>query len=858
MATVTWLREAKLLGATDPESYQKELLAILANLGTLSGQAETEAIRILSRARGEVIDRLAQLGLESPSRAMYQRALAGVDQATANMAADLGKSLEALQTQAIGAGFDLAVKPIAGERGLEILASAITQDQLRILSQYSADLIQGLQADIRSKVNAELASVVIGAKSPQSAAVAIGKNLTDKNHFSTIAHRARAIVVTEVGRAQALGTQAGMNTLAATLKAAGDSSVVRKRWLNGHLPGARQTHLEAEARYAPDGSIGPIPVDQLFEIGGFKALYPRDPSLPASESVHCHCVTVTVIDEGSFAAVAQGPPAQAAQAAYTAAKVKAAAPADVATTKGLLGQKAAAFAADPWTAAGLKADKVLKNGQTGYGGTFLAKALGYTDPKKSGFVYDPALGAFKHKLAPDGHQIPKLHHLPDAELKALMAAADLDPGEQGQILTQVAKAKKASPPPAPYAVKKPDVPPPAAPPPAAFIPEPPKPKPIPPPAPVAAPAAAAIPTKTYTAALGELKTRGLVTHPGGHMMRLAPDGNTVQVFTPATGKWVKYNPATDVWHPELGSSGIWVRTAKPRTPKVLPSGEPSPLGVLRPAWDPNVTSPAQGRRLVSGSNTPGAPTATAVFQNRAIDITGTSSLYDATTKLKQHIMTTLARSLDEFDRANPGAVASAFNTYPKKYGRSSFGNTPAEQLADTMINSWAATSGDTHPGSLALQRAAAEVFDLTWPPVGYKGQKGVADAIAAANVYYEANAGLLQTFIRAMHTETQKELARLYPGQNSVRLARGIKRQVATATTSGGTADVMMNPMSSFSVNTQTAIGFAGGKTTLYAEVPFERIIGTALSGFGCFGEFEMVVLGSRAAETVVAVAGRH
>jgi hypothetical protein len=275
-----------------PAEYRRELARLLRTLDTQIDTYADAMEAILDDARRQIIGDLAQLDLDSPSRPMLARALAGVDEALTNMRRRLAGEMTAGTAATFDTGTAIATTPLGAE--FTIAGSAVTTDTLAIASQFSAELIQDISSTARRRINAELTSVMVGARTPGEAAKAIGRNLHDPNHFRTIAHRARAIVVTELGRAQALGTQAAQQQLEDTQAGIGGPAP-RKRWLNAHLPGARATHLEAEARYAPDGSEGPIPVRALFTVGGFQALYPRDPSLPARESVHCHCVSVTTI-----------------------------------------------------------------------------------------------------------------------------------------------------------------------------------------------------------------------------------------------------------------------------------------------------------------------------------------------------------------------------------------------------------------------------------------------------------------------------------------------------------------------------------------------------------------------------------
>lgn len=298
-----------------PAEYAAELERLLASLGTLTRSNGAAMERILDDARRSITADLAILDLENATRPLLQRALAGVDQALANLQATLGRQLAATTETAYDIGAQLATAPVGAE--FAVVGAAVTGEQLAIMSSFSAELIQNITGDLRKRINAELTSVVVGAKTPGQASTAIGRNLRDPNHFTTIAHRARAIVVTEVGRAQALGAQAAQTQLEETQRGLGQP-LPRKGWLNAHLPGARATHLAAEARYSPGGDPGPIPIGDHFLIAGIPALYPKDPSLPPRESVNCHCVTYTVLGDASEEAAGDPDTATRARQAYAA------------------------------------------------------------------------------------------------------------------------------------------------------------------------------------------------------------------------------------------------------------------------------------------------------------------------------------------------------------------------------------------------------------------------------------------------------------------------------------------------------------------------------------------------------------
>lgn len=734
MTTTTRVREA-----TDPAEYASQLIQLMGEIGTLEGDAVGGMIDILADAQKDIAAQIAAIPWDSPSRAMLLRAQAGIDQSLANLLQTTKTNLAGWQAEGHALGIDLAIKPLGGERGFEVLASSVSLEQLQIMQGYSAELIQSIPEQLRKTINAEITSVVVGAKSPFAAAKAIGFNLTDPNHFSSIAHRARAILVTEVGRAQSLGTQVAQTELQRLLHEGGDPQVVQKRWLNGHLPGARLTHLEAEARYGTEGAVGPIDVGVFYQVGGFKALYPKDPSLPASESVHCHCVSITVLDEDQGTLPPAGELGKA-KASYTGAKAKAQAPADLKTTKSL-NKPATMFLADPYGSAGLSPVKSLKSGGTGFGGKIMAQKLGISELGNSGFVWNKQLGAWAHPKAIAGKQLPDFKDLFPSEQLALMKSAKLSGVSRNQILKHLdidlpkgpSKIKYAAT--APAAAKTPT----------------PKPKPAP------APRKAAKPKKRKPGDLDQLE------------------------------------PLDELQRKSLGS--------------------PEYHDALR-------------KRI-------GDATADVFDPQTAED-------------LKNKIMLELGDALD----ANfPASMLDEFHQdFPKRYRTVGGPTTAGQRIATDVIKTWAATSGDANPGSLMMQRAAADLFDLPWPPVGYTSANSLS-AVRTAETLYERHKDIARFFTQTQYDTTQRVLTELGYG-DVIKLARGSDLPFDEMTALGlkGKLDeVMLNPLSSFAQNREIARSF--GNTTIWVEVPKERILGCSFTGYGCLHEYEFVVIGAKAPE---------
>lgn len=100
-------------------------------------------------------------------------------------------------------------------------------------------------------------------------------------------YKARRVAVTEMLRAHSVAAQE------AQMQA---PSVSQKMWVHtgAHKNEPRENHMAISGQT--------VPVDQPYELigadgGSYSPMYPRDGSLPASESVNCHCISQPVVDE---------------------------------------------------------------------------------------------------------------------------------------------------------------------------------------------------------------------------------------------------------------------------------------------------------------------------------------------------------------------------------------------------------------------------------------------------------------------------------------------------------------------------------------------------------------------------------
>lgn len=194
------------------------------------------------------------------------------------------------------------------------------------------------------------------------------------------------------------------------------------------------------------------------------------------------------------------------------------------------------------------------------------------------------------------------------------------------------------------------------------------------------------------------------------------------------------------------------------------------------------------------------------------------------------------------------------------------GETPSVQAAAGLVDNWAGTASDSNPWALALQQAAEKEFGL--PDGSFERALHDSDVSSQGQAYhiFQAHGPALQAFVRAQYDATQEWLKLNFPGQDKLILYRGqgIGGVHAGALDTGtiDTAELDLQPMSSFSYTADTALDFvpAGSESAMMGmEVPFDRIMATARTGFGCLNENEFVVLGEPGGvtDTATVVTGR-
>jgi len=313
-----------------------------------------------------------------------------------------------------------------------------------------------------------------------------------------------------------------------------------------------------------------------------------------------------------------------------------------------------------------------------------------------------------------------------------------------------------------------------------------------------------------------------------------------------------------VWGKSLGVKSLaalaeqGIELPKPKVLVPVPPVEPAPEEI--PVHAP--------RRAIS------APGLSADFRD-------SEPLTETDLQLRRDLREGLADTLREYDR---GRVAELYlradlEDFDKDIGNSNTLDRVAvkrnlisqiakrsglsEETTDQLVKTWAHTSGDRDVVSMALQVGVSEEFGVSPGPyaerlVDYIAEMDPFDQVLLKDRFQmegeftrDKLVGLCRRFSRAVYDGTQAELAAL-SGKN-VSLYRGLGAEEFKDAVVGQEVSHMSYAASSWSLSYGTADMFAPlkpGGAVLYADIPVERIFSTFLTGPGCMGEQEIVVLG--------------
>ncbi|WP_300551543.1 hypothetical protein [Desulfovibrio sp.] len=194
---------------------------------------------------------------------------------------ELKAAAELHQGRAVALGQAATAEPLLAA-GFQTGTLHIDTRQLSAMRSFMTGRMENVAARAVTKINDQMGLVMTGAQSQTDAI----------NHISILLQgdrgRALTIMRTEVGRAYSVAAQESMEVSSQINKA------MQKQWHKSGKMYGRSSHIKAHLQLRA--------VNEPFEVGGEKLMYPRDPKASIENTINCGC------DMRSFMASWETPP----------------------------------------------------------------------------------------------------------------------------------------------------------------------------------------------------------------------------------------------------------------------------------------------------------------------------------------------------------------------------------------------------------------------------------------------------------------------------------------------------------------------------------------------------------------------
>ena len=202
---------------------------------------------------------------------------AALEQASARLAASLQGAWTAISDETVALALAGVDAPISSMMQTATTPHFVSEREAFLVGEFVPSLITNMTSELHNKVRLELESSVLGTKSGREIAANITKLVGGYP-------RAKVVMRTEMNRLHNLTRESRIKELAAKDPALG------AMWLHRPSPNPRPAHtaLHGTVIYPAKG--------EKFDVNGHKAEGPHDPSLPAEETINCHCGVVAHYD----------------------------------------------------------------------------------------------------------------------------------------------------------------------------------------------------------------------------------------------------------------------------------------------------------------------------------------------------------------------------------------------------------------------------------------------------------------------------------------------------------------------------------------------------------------------------------
>ncbi|HWR37018.1 MAG TPA: hypothetical protein VN622_14240 [Clostridia bacterium] len=264
---------------TTQQRFAERVRDLIKQSRALTPQARKNVMELLDEARKRITSELVGMDPSRFSSAQLRAVKVSIDQAFSDFANVAVQDIGNMQATAAKLGAATVNKPMEAVFGPMPLGQ-VSKTTLSIAQGYTADLVTALSKTASANVNAAIQRAFLGGQPMSSIIEQVGRSLGNGKFdgiFGPIGERAQAIAVNEILRVHSMSAQARLEDLS---QAHPD---LQKQWL--WIPAAKRPRFDHQQA---SGQV--VDVNQPFEVGGEKLMFPRDPAGSAENTINCHCL----------------------------------------------------------------------------------------------------------------------------------------------------------------------------------------------------------------------------------------------------------------------------------------------------------------------------------------------------------------------------------------------------------------------------------------------------------------------------------------------------------------------------------------------------------------------------------------
>lgn len=267
---------------------KKKVRETLRNLKRGQRATSKEVIGSLKRAREEIATILR--GAERFEMPYFRAMMSEIDGKISTFTDRMNNAVQGTQISAFNQGETL-IDDILKGTGVVYAGGPKLSDELIVSAhEITSDAITGISDEMRKDISRSLRRSILTGENNYQAARKLDKiiGITKNKGYM---NRADVIARTEINTAFSMARQEK------DLQVSKDIPGLKKQWVSGPRP--RHKDMGGGRGFVshqdPNGQIRNV--DEPFDVGGEKIMYPRDPSAKPENRINCDCQSVPYMAE---------------------------------------------------------------------------------------------------------------------------------------------------------------------------------------------------------------------------------------------------------------------------------------------------------------------------------------------------------------------------------------------------------------------------------------------------------------------------------------------------------------------------------------------------------------------------------